>query len=84
MSAEREEGREGDGGADREAEREEGGGVSGLFKALVLCLPQSLEEGEAHMLLEIHTHTHTHIHVVEAATFSQPALQTDSGKRSLG
>lgn len=59
MSAEREEGREGDGGADREAEREEGGGVSGLFKALVLCLPQSLEEGEAHMLSENHTHTHS-------------------------
>lgn len=31
-------------------ERERGGGgVSGLFKALVFCLPLSIEEGEAHM-----------------------------------
>lgn len=34
---------------ERERDRGVGGGVSGLFKALVLCLPQSLEEGEAHM-----------------------------------
>lgn len=45
MSAER-----GEGGLVEGTERERGGGgVSGLFKALVLCLPQSLEEGEAHM-----------------------------------
>lgn len=46
-------------------ERERGGGgVSGLFKALVLCLPLSIEEGEAHMHWEKHTcsHTHTHTH----------------------
>lgn len=47
MSAERGEGREGDGGTERERGGEGRGGgaggvVSGLFKALVLCLPQSL------------------------------------------
>jgi len=41
MSAER-----GKGGPERERG---GGGVSGLFKALVLCLPLSMEEGEARM-----------------------------------
>lgn len=34
---------------ERQGRQGEGGGVSGLFKALVLCLTQSLEEGEAHM-----------------------------------
>lgn len=41
-------------------ERERGGGgVSGLFKALVLCLPLSTEEGEAHMHWGKHTCTHS-------------------------
>lgn len=50
-----------EGQREREGEKKEGGGgVSGLFKALVLCIPQSLQEGEAHMHSENHTHTHTH------------------------
>lgn len=51
MSAERGEGgRVVEGLKEREGrEGGRGGGVSGLFKALVLCLPLSLEEGEAHM-----------------------------------
>lgn len=47
-------------------QRGEGGGVSGLFKALVLCLSSSPdEEGVAHM----------HIVATTIATFSQPALR---------
>lgn len=46
MSAERR--GEGRGGTERGREGRRGG-VSGLFKALVLCLPGALEEGEAHM-----------------------------------
>lgn len=50
MSAEGGAGRVMEGLKERERDTQgRGGGVSGLFKALVLCLPQSLEEGEAHM-----------------------------------
>lgn len=56
--------------------------MSGLFKALVLSPSELRGGGGAHAFRESHTHAHTCI--VEAATFSQPALQTDSGKRSLG
>lgn len=67
---------EGEGERSGQAEKERrGGGVSGLFKALVLCL----KEGEAHMHWEKPTCTH----IVVAAAFSQPAHQTDSSKRSL-
>lgn len=49
------------GGRSGQAERERGGGgVSGLFKALVLCLSVSIKEGEAHMNWEEPTCTHTH------------------------
>lgn len=48
MSAERGEGGR-EGGGDEGLRERGGGGVSGLFKALVLCLPLSTEEGEAHM-----------------------------------
>ena len=63
-------------------EKERGVGRSERAIQGTCPLSQSLQEGEAHMHSENHTHTHTD--TGEAATFSQPALQTDSTKRSLG
>lgn len=86
MSAERGEGREGDGGTERERGGEGrggGGGGSGERAIQGTCplSPSELMRRGRRTCIERNTLTHTHIQV--AATFSQPALQTDSSNRSL-